>query len=145
MRKLLPRLFLIFIGLVLFLIVTQREKAEYVLNNFSRVASLISANIQMSFDPPRKFVGNRMQKEDALKMYIGEPFISFKPADWEKFWNIIYGVYPTENAEGPSFIPIYRQLDQGEMQAKLSRKYPNPFSYFQDPQWEQFWKMIFSR
>ena len=145
LKKLLPRIFLIFAGLVLFFLITQRQNVEYTLNNFSRVISLISANIQMEFDPPRKFIGNRMQKEDALKTYVGEPFTHFKPGDWEKFWNIIYGVYQRENFDGPSFIPIYRQLDQDEMQAELGEKYPTPFSYFQDPQWEQFWKMIFSK
>ncbi|MDD5045022.1 MAG: hypothetical protein PHG51_05735, partial [Candidatus Omnitrophica bacterium] len=136
---------LLFAGLVLFLMVTQKDKLEYALSNFSRVISLVTTNIQTQMDPPRKFVGNRMQKEDSLKMYVGEPFMSFGVRDWEEFWKIIYGVYSKENPEGPSFIPLCRQLDQEEMQQELSVKYPNPFSYFQDAQWEAFWKMIFSR
>jgi len=143
--KLLPRVFIIIVALVLFLLVTQREKVEYTLTNFGRVADLVYKNIEIQFDPPRKFVGNRMQKEDTLKMSVGEPFINFNVRDWEDFWKIIYGVYQKENTEGPSFIPLYRQLDQDEMQEELRENYPTPFSYFQDPQWEAFWKMVFGR
>jgi len=144
-KKLLPRIFLLFAGLVLFFLVTQRESVEYFFTHASDVITLISQNIQTQMSPPRAFVGNRMQKEDSLKMGIGEPFMSFSPRDWEEFWKIIYGVYTKENPNGPKFIPLYRQLDSDEMQAELSEKYPNPFSYFQDPQWEAFWKMIFGR
>lgn len=143
--KLLPRVFIAIAALALFLLVTQREKVEYALTNFGKIADLMYKNIETQFDPPRKFKGNRMQKEDSLKMYIGEPFTNFNPRDWDAFWKIIYGVYKKENPDGPSFIPLYRQLDQEEMQEELSDNYPTPFSYFQDPQWEAFWNMISSR
>lgn len=143
--KFYPRLTLLALIIILFLLITRKQDLEYFLGNLSGAIDTIKQNFQTQLNPPRAFVGNRLKKEDEFKMYLGEPFRSFNVQDWENFWKIIYGVYAKENPQGIKLLPVYRQLSQDEMQEELVNKYPAPFAYFNQAQWEAFWNMVFSK
>ncbi len=145
LKRLVPRMFLIIAIFVLLLLINQRERLEYYTQHLSIVSKVILENINVQMYPPRKFVGTKIQKEDMLKMYVGEPFKNFSFKEWEQFWQIIYGLYRKENPQDPRLPAIYRHLDKEEMQQELIGRYPTPFSYFGDAQWEQFWQIIFSK
>ena len=86
-----------------------------------------------------------LELETNLKSYVGEPFISFSQSDWEKFYDILYNGYPVEYSENERLPPRVRQLNYGEMEERLGREFPNPFSQFQDQHWKQFWPIVFGK
>jgi len=80
--------------------------------------------------------------EAELEEYIGQPFLSFSPEYWEKFWEIIYGIYPLEQQANPDLPNKMRQLSEGEIMGKLSSLYPRPFAHFKKEQWGSFFSLI---
>jgi len=144
-KKIFPRLFILFLILLLIILLREKENLEYYVRHLGLISKVILENIHTQMNPPRKFVGNKLEKEDTLKMYVGEPFLSFSYSEWEDFWKIIYGLYRKENPYDAKLPAIYRHLELEEMQELLAQKYPMPFARLQARQWEEFWRLIFSK
>ncbi len=107
--------------------------------------SISARNFFYPFNPERaKFVSS-FEKEEKLKSSIGEPFKSFNQSDWDTFWEVLYGAYPLDYSENSRLPAKVRQLTYSEMEAKLKELYPDPFSYFQDEHWRQFWQVVFGK
>jgi hypothetical protein len=146
-KRLLPSISLVIGFLVLALIFQFRDTIKdglafnlgklgiYFDNFFSPVGS----------PPKRSRPLSLLQKETELKLYIGEPFRDFNKADWEKFWNVIYGGFPLEDAPREGWPKKIRQLADDEIAEKLARLYPQPFEYFKEEHWKIFFQVISKR
>lgn len=108
-------------------------------------AEIFIDNLSYTMSPERSKSISTLEKETNLKYYVGEPFISFRKADWDKFWDILYGIFPVEYPEDERIAPRIKQLNYSQMETRLKEWYPNPFSYFQDQHWQQFWQIIFGK
>lgn len=82
------------------------------------------------------------ERETELKLYIGEPFKDFTPADWNEFWNLIYGRFSKENPDRQSLPKKMRQLTLDEIAYELMYRYPQPFAYFTESHWKIFFSII---
>lgn len=85
------------------------------------------------------------ERETELKLYIGEPFRSFSRSEWGDFWNIVYGAFPKDRPEREGLPRKKRQLTQDEIAFELAADYPEPFSYFKEEHWKQFFGIIFRK
>ncbi|MDD5247258.1 MAG: hypothetical protein PHS09_07695 [Candidatus Omnitrophica bacterium] len=81
------------------------------------------------------------KEESDLEVVFGEPFASFSRQDWDEFWNVIYGLYQIEEPLEQGLPNRMRQLTYAEIAAELARRYPQPFSYFGQQQWEAFFSI----
>ncbi len=108
-------------------------------------ADVLMDNFNYSLRPERSRSISAIEQETKLKSFVGEPFLSFQQSDWDKFWNILYGAYPLDYSDNRRLPPRVRQLNYPEMEAKLKEFSPNPFSYFQEEHWRQFWPIVFGK
>lgn len=99
-------------------------------------------NIKTELNPPRRRPRNIFLLQDRLKMTLGEPFISYSYQDWQKFWDVIYGL---KEVYGPNKERIKRQRTEGEIEDYLRYYYPQYFSQFRREHWKAFWQIIYSR
>ncbi len=100
---------------------------------------------QFSSDLERRRPVSLVEREEELKAYIGEPFITFTQSDWNRFWNLIYGGFQKEDPERPGLPKKMRQLTENEIAYELMSLYPQPFSYFKDSHWRILFSIIFNR
>jgi hypothetical protein len=84
-----------------------------------------------------------VSQEIRLASSFGEPFVSFQPAEWEEFWEIVYGLYPVGEPEEPGLPNTMRQLSQEELKVELEEKYEMPFVNFKKKHWEAFFSLVF--
>ena len=115
--------------------------SKNLLNSLIYSIKIFSHNIKNEIQPLRKKPLSLLPQQEKLKQFIGEPFISFSDADWEEFWNIIYGYTEITTSYGT----ITRQRTLEEIQEELIYLYGNPFKYFEKQHWESFWSIIFSK
>lgn len=114
-------------------------------NDFTESIDIHIDNFMYTLSPERSKSISMLEKEQNLKLYVGQPFIDFSQSDWNKFWDILYGVYPVDYPENERLPARVRQLKRPEMEEKLKDLYPNPFGNFQQQHWQQFWQMIFGK
>lgn len=114
-------------------------------DDFAQGIDIHIENFMYALNPERSKPISILEKEQGLKVYVGEPFIDFSQSDWSEFWNILYGAYPMDYPENERLPPRVRQLNYSEMEEKLKEWHPNPFSYFQAEHWQQFWKIAFGK
>ncbi len=140
-----PKIFIVFgVVLAFMLFFAQknlREDWDDLLDGFG----INIDNFFYGLNPERSRPVSTLEKETSLKSYVGEPFISFSKSDWDDFWNILYGVFPRDYPDNERLPPKLRQLTTLEMEAELKKRYPSPFSYFQDSHWQQFWQILFGK
>ncbi len=146
-RRFLPK-FLLFVGfLSLYLIIIFQGRIKDFLGvNYDKAKEYID---YISYDLNFEFKRNRplslLQRETELKLYIGQPFRDFKRSDWEKFWDIIYGIFPKKEPKEPGLVSKRRQLTEDEIIYELKKAYPQPFTYFRPEHWNIFFSIIFKR
>lgn len=114
-------------------------------NDFTESMDIHIDNFMYTLNPERSKSISMMEKEQNLKLYVGQPFIDFSQSDWDKFWGILYGVYPVDYPENERLPARARQLKRPEMEEKLKEWYPSPFGNFQQEHWQQFWQIIFGK
>ena len=85
------------------------------------------------------------KEESDLEVVFGDPFASFSRQEWDEFWNIIYGLYQIEEPLEEGLPNRMRQLSYAEIAAELTKKYPQPFVYFGQQQWEAFFSIAVRR
>jgi hypothetical protein len=140
-----PRIFIVFgIILALMLFFAQKNLQED-WDDLLESLSIYIDNFFYGLNPKRSPPVSTLEKETGLKSYVGEPFISFSKSDWDGFWNILYGVFPRDYPDNERLPPRVRQLTLPEMEEELRKRYPHPFSYFQDEHWQQFWQILFGK
>lgn len=147
LRRLFPKLFLITGFLLLFLIFRYQNSLKDLWQvNFEKL-KIYTDNFFFQFDPAleRNRPTSLVERQEELKVYIGEPFISFTNRDWDKFWHIIYGGFLKENRENPDLPKKMRQLDHHEIMYELASLYPQPFAFFQDSHWRIFFGIILKK
>jgi len=83
-----------------------------------------------------------VKKETELMLYIGEPFKSFSPDEWQEFWDLIYEAYPKEPSEEPGMPNRMRQLTTDEIASELMERYPQPFFSFTEEHWQVLFGVI---
>lgn len=143
MASLRPKILIVFGIALAFIIYSARTGLRQDWNDLVESVNIWMDNFNRAFSPVRSRPISTLQKEEELKMYVGAPFLGFQGSDWEKFWNIVYGLFPIDYPENERLPPRTRQLTNPEMQEKLKELYPSPFSSFQDQHWQQFWQIIF--
>lgn len=122
-----------------------RNNLRYDWDDLIESARIVMDNFSYSMNPERAKGLTTLQEEENLKAYLGEPFGSFHPSDWQEFWNVIYGVYPIDYSQNKRLPPKVRQLTYAEMEARLKELYYNPFGYFKEEHWQQFWPIVLGK
>ena len=82
------------------------------------------------------------KKESELIVSFGQPLAAFTDEEWNKLWEIIYGVYPRQEPEHPSLPYRMRQLTDSEIVSELIKLYPQPFAGFSRRHWNIFFSII---
>lgn len=150
-RRFLPKILLLFGFLLLILVIKypgeiQSLSKDIIFLNFERLKIYFNNFFYyIGSQPKRKPPLSLLTKETELRLYIGEPFKSFSQNDWDKFWNLIYGVFPKEHPERQGLPKKLRQLTQDEIIYELSSSYPQQFANFRQQHWEIFFGIIFKR
>lgn len=122
-----------------------RENLRNDLDDLLESARIVMDNFSYSMNPERAKGFITLKEEEDLKAYLGEPFSSFRSSDWQKFWDVIYGVYPLDYSQNRRLPPRVRQLNYAEMQARLKELYHNPFGYFTEEHWQEFWPLVLGK
>ncbi|MEK6568433.1 MAG: hypothetical protein AABZ27_06845 [Candidatus Omnitrophota bacterium] len=143
MSSLRPKILIVFGIALAFMLYLARVNLRQDWNDLSESVEIWIDNFNRGLSPDRSRPISTLSKEEELKMYVGAPFLDFQASDWDKFWNIVYGLFPVDYSENERLPPRSRHLTNPEMQEKLKELYPSPFGYFQDEHWEQFWRIIF--
>lgn len=140
MRKTVFRLALILLLALICIIFFSRNVIRKQWGNFLSNIKINFDNFFYEMSPERSKPISTLEKETRLITLIQDPFRDFTQDDWQKFWHIIYGVYPEKPQAGKA--SKKRQLTQDEMEEQLIKDYPMPFSYFTEQHWAEFWKII---
>jgi len=107
-----------------------------------RRMEVLKKNFEDEFTPRIKKPLSTYAAEEKLTTYFAQEFASFNRADWDKFWNFIYGTHVTDDY-GKDFYPKRkRQLTKRELEQALAKEYPMPFSYFNKEHWNAFWQDV---
>lgn len=85
------------------------------------------------------------ERETELKLYIGDPFRSFTSAEWDDFWDLVFGEFPRESSGPGALLQGMRQLNTDEIAFELMSRYPTPFAYFKDSHWKIIFGIIFKK
>lgn len=137
---------LIFFAIVLVLtLLLAQDNLRRDWNDFMEGIDIHIDNFMYTFSPKRSKSISMLEKEQNLKLYVGQPFIDFSQSDWDKFWDILYGIYPLDYSQNSRLPARVRQLKPAEMEEKLKEWYPKPFGYFQPQHWQQFWQIAFGK
>ena len=145
MSSLRPKILIVFGIALAFMLYLARINLRQDWNDLVETVNIWIDNFNRGFSPGRSRPISTLQREEELQMLVGPPFRDFQSLDWDKFWNVIYGLFPVDYPENERLPPRARQLTNPEMQEKLKELYPSPFSYFQDQHWQQFWQIIFKK
>jgi len=143
--RLLPKL-LILAGVVLTVgLYYSRENLRLDWEDLVELVNIQIDNFSYPFNAERSRPVSSLETETNLNSNVGEPFISFSKSQWDKFWDILYGAYPVDYSDNERLPPRVRQLNYPEMEEKLAQAFPQPFAYFQEEHWKQFWPMVFGK
>lgn len=140
-----PKLLIVCGIILVFVLYSTRENLRYDWDDLVENARIVRDNFIYSMNPERAKGITTLEEEVNLKTYVGEPFRSFRSSDWQEFWNVIYGVYPIDYSQNQRLAPRARQLTYPEMEARLKELYPNPFGYFKEEHWQQFWSVVLGK
>lgn len=143
-KRLLPKILLVagFLSL-LFIIKYQGQIKDLLGVNLDKAKDYVDyVSYDLNYEAKRHRPVSLLVRETELKLYIGEPFRDFNKSDWEKFWNIIYGVFPKGDLERPGLVSKRRQLTEDEITYELMKMYPQPFTYFRENHWKMFFGII---
>jgi len=146
-KRLLPKILLVVGFLSLSLIIAfQGRIKDFLKVNYDKAREYFNyITYDLNFEFKRHRPLSLLERETELKLYIGEPFRDFNKSDWEKFWNIIYGIYPKTNPKEPGLVSKRRQLTEDEIVYELKKTYPQPFTYFRQEHWKIFFGIIFKK
>lgn len=146
-KKIFPKILLIFGFLTLFIIIAYRASIkDKWLFNLEKL-KIHADNFFFKSGPgfERRPPISLLQKETELEVYLGEPFKSFSEKDWQEFWKIIYGAYPREIPEKKGLPKKMRQLSEDEIAYELTQLYPEPFNYFKEEHWKALFGIILKK
>lgn len=146
-KRLLPKFLLVagFLSLSIIIIYQVRIK-DFLRVNYDKTKEYIDyISYDLNFEFKRHRPLSLLERETELKLYIGEPFRDFNRSDWEKFWNIIYGIFPKAGPKEPGLVSKRRQLTEDEITYELMKTYPQPFTYFREEHWKMFFSIIFKK
>jgi len=147
LKRLLPKVFLIIGFLSIFLLIKYQGSIKDLWLHHAERFKIYYDNFffQFSQDLERRRPVTLVEREEELKAYIGEPFISFTHSDWNKFWNLIYSGFPKVDPQRPDLPKKMRQLSEDEIADELMSLYPQPFAFFKDSHWRILFSIIFNR
>jgi len=140
-----PKLLIVCGIILVFVLYSARENLRQDWDDLLESVRIVMDNFIYSMNPERAKGVTTLENEENLKAYVGEPFRSFRSSDWQKFWNVIYGVYPIDYSQNRRLPPRARQLGYAEMEARLKELYSAPFGYFKEEHWQQFWPLVLGK
>ncbi|MFC1708786.1 hypothetical protein ACFL2J_01825 [Candidatus Omnitrophota bacterium] len=117
-------------------------------NLFQDVDDMVSSlkigahNFEYQLIPDRGMPLLVVNKEYGLRQLYPAFFNRLSKADWQEFWDIIYGIHPLINFENKMLAPADRNLSIVEIKSVLVKRYPEIFSGFSAEHWKLFWKEI---
>jgi len=144
-KSILPKILIISGFILLFLIIQFRGSIQDFSSNIFDSVKINLDNFFYQSEAKRHAPVTLVQKETELRLYIGEPFRSFTPREWKKFWLLIYGAFPKDKPERAGLPRKIRQLTEDEIAQELISLYPEPFVYFQDQHWNMFFEIILKK
>lgn len=138
---------MVFGFLVLFLVLQFNSQIKNFIDyNKERIQTYGFNFFYMSGAGPKRYRPvSLLERETELKLYIGEPFKSFNQADWDDFWNLIYGAFPKDPPKKEGLPRRMRQLTLDEIRYELMLRYPTPFNYFKKEHWGMFFGIVLKR
>jgi hypothetical protein len=102
-------------------------------------------NTRELFFPSRKPPTSFLVVEESLKQALPQVFLTFSLEQWNTFWDLIYGVYETDDL-GINYRPKRkRQLNIDEIQDILSQEFSEIFPRFNEQMWKDFWVIVFKK
>ncbi len=146
-KKILPKILIIFGFLALFMIVSYRSAIKEKLTfQFEKLKThtdnfFFKSGPGMQRRPPLSL----LQRETELRLYIGEPFNSFSEKQWQEFWDVIYEAYPRGAPEKEGLPRKMRQLTEDEIAFELIELYPRPFANFREGHWRIFFGIVLKK
>ncbi|MFA4854578.1 MAG: hypothetical protein WC616_04415 [Candidatus Omnitrophota bacterium] len=146
-KRLLPKILLVagFLSL-LFIIKYQGQIKDLLWVNLDKAKDYVDyVSYDLNYEAKRHRPVSLLVRETELKLYIGAPFRDFNRGDWEKFWNIIYGIFPKAGPKEPGLVSKRRQLTEDEITYELIKMYTQPFNYFREEHWKMFFSIIFKK
>jgi hypothetical protein len=146
-KRLLPKFLLVAGFLSLFFIIKYQGQIKDLLGlNLDKAKDYIDyVSYDLNYEAKRHRPVSLLVRETELRLYIGEPFRDFNRSDWEKFWNIIYGIFPKAGPKEPGLVSKRGQLTEDEITYELMKTYPQPFTYFREEHWKIFFSIIFKK
>ena len=146
-KRLLPKFLLVAGFLSLFFIIKYQGQIKDLLGlNLDKAKDYIDyVSYDLNYEAKRHRPVSLLVRETELRLYIGEPFRDFNKSDWEKFWNIIYGIFPKAGPKEPGLVSKRGQLTEDEITYELMKTYPQPFTYFREEHWKIFFSIIFKK
>jgi hypothetical protein len=145
--KILPKIFLLLGFLALVLVIQYQDKIKEIWEFNLEKLRIHRENLfyQAGPEAKRHRPVSLVEKETQLKVNFPNPFVRFNEQSWNKFWNVIYGVFPVQEPEKPGLPKRVRQLTPEEIMEELKRLYPQPFNYFKDQHWQAFFGIILKK
>ncbi|MDP2923698.1 MAG: hypothetical protein Q8O30_08285 [Candidatus Omnitrophota bacterium] len=147
MRYVVNIIALFLVGLLVFAVIKFKEDSnsypfeERIKKISKSVSKFIKAekrNIDTSLTPPRRMPLTAIEREEAMRQYVPYVFGSFSDKDWKNFWALIYE--PIDAKEGGFSVKRFRTKD--EVERILADRYSDPFGYFQENHWFDFWQYV---
>jgi hypothetical protein len=109
--------------------------------DFLNMCKVNMGNIERELFPERKRSFSLVKQETELKLLLPDPFANFTQAEWEEFWDLIYGLHGYDMPDNPRLPYIKRQLTLPELAEELKSRY-DIFKKFEDQHWQEFWRII---
>ena len=135
--------FIVFcICIIAILVVAARHNLFEDIDDMITSLKIGAHNVEYNFAPDRRIPLFVIDKEYGLRQLHPQFFNRLSRAEWQEFWDIIYGIHPLIEFENEKLPSAQRNYSIAEIQKVLVKRYPEAFSGFSVEQWKFFWKEI---
>ena len=134
---------IISVCLLLILIIGIRKNIFRDIKEMQRVAKISAHNVDYQLNPDRSKPLISMEREMTLQVFYPGLFKNFDKNDWKRFWNIVFGTFPSIDFENEKLPDAQRNLYIQEAQEELGVQYPALFGNFTEENWKEFWQVVF--
>ncbi len=98
-------------------------------------------NFSSQFDKKRSAPITLIEKEENLRLFMGPLVHDFTQEDWDRFWNVIYGMQE-KPADNPFLPKEFYQYSIEQAQDQLRRMFPGSFGRLGPEHWSYIWREI---
>jgi len=125
-------------------LVAIRQNIFHDISDMSRSAAVAGHNFDYQLMPDRHNSLGLTNAELGLRQVYPDFFNKFDRANWQDFWDIVYGTHPLIGFKNEKIPSAERNFSVDEVQQALVRRYPELFSRFSSENWKIFWKQVFN-